>query len=210
MSTSDDTPAPAPAPAGEAPTTEVPPAPFVPTAPVAPPPGPDAAAADGEPTPAPAFPAYGAYTPAPVEPQAPGDPVRGLLAGAGVAVAGAIAWGLVVYLTKYEIGLLAVAVGYAVGWTVHRVGRVASQSTAAIAAVLAAAGILLGFVITTVAAIAAAFDLGFFETVSRINDTGSWGAAFSDSVTGTDWLFLAIGAFSAYSLVARSRTQRRR
>ena len=157
-----------------------------------------------------AFPEYGAYKHAPVERQEPGDPVRGLLAGAAVAIAGAIAWGLIVYLTKYEVGLLAVVIGYAVGYTVHRVGRIASQGTAIAAAVLAGAGILLGFLVTTVVAVASAFDLGFFEAASRITDTGSWGEALRDSVTGVDWFFLAIGAFSAYSLVTRSRSQRRR
>src|SRR5205814_741193 len=69
------------------------------------------------------FPEYGAYSPPAQEPPPPpGDPLRGLLAGAGVALLGAVLWAVVVYLSKYEIGILAVVIGYGVGYAVHRVG----------------------------------------------------------------------------------------
>jgi hypothetical protein len=122
---------------------------------------------------------------------------------------GAIAWGLVVYLTKYEIGLLAVVIGYAVGYTVHRVAGAASQSTAIAAGLLAGAGILLGFLFIGIAIVAQAFNVGLFDAIRIANDIG-WGDVFSHTVDAMSWLFLAIGAFSAYSLVARSRPQRRR
>ena len=156
------------------------------------------------------FPEYGAYTPPVPGPTASGDPLRGLLVGAGVAVVGAILWALVVYLTKYEIGLIAVAIGYAVGYVVHRVGGVASQTTAIVAAVLAAGGIVLGFVLTTVAGVAQVAGVGFFDAVNLISDHNAWGTALSDSVSGMDWLFLAIGAFSAWRLVAGQRRVPRR
>jgi hypothetical protein len=157
------------------------------------------------------FPEYGAYTPAPVaEPAGPGDPLRGLLAGAGVAVLGAILWAVVVYLSKYEIGIIALVIGYAVGYVVHRVGGVATQATAIGAALLAAAGILLGFVLTTVAAVAQVNGVGFFDAVSLISDNSDWGTALSSSVTGVDWLFLLIGAFAAWRLVAGQRRPPRR
>ena len=113
-------------------------------------------------------------------------------------------------LTKYEIGLIAVAIGYAVGYVVHRVGGVASQTTAIVAAVLAAGGIVLGFVLTTVAGVAQVVGVGFFDAVNLISDHNAWGTALSDSVSGMDWLFLAIGAFSAWRLVAGQRRVPRR
>jgi hypothetical protein len=157
------------------------------------------------------FPEYGAYTPAPVEqPAGPGDPLRGLLAGAGVAVLGAVLWAVVVYLTKYEVGLIAVVIGYGVGFVVHRVSGVASQATAIGAALLAAVGILIGFVLTTVAGVAQELHIGFFDAVNLISDNNLWGRALGDSVTGLDWLFLGIGAFAAWRLVAGQRRPPRR
>jgi hypothetical protein len=151
-------------------------------------------------------PEYGAYTPAVPEPApVPGDPLRGLLAGALVAVLGAIVWGIAVYVTNYEIGILAVLIGYAVGYTVHRVGGVASTGTAVAAAALAAVGISLGFVVTTLAALAKFLQIGFFDAVNATTDTIGWGNLLSHSVTGLDWAFLAIGAFAAFRLVARQR-----
>jgi hypothetical protein len=43
-----------------------------------------------------------------------------VLAGAGVAVAGAVVWGLIAYLTKYELSLMAVFLGAAVGAVIFR------------------------------------------------------------------------------------------
>jgi hypothetical protein len=157
------------------------------------------------------FPEYGVYRPADEEPPPPpGDPLRGILAGLGVAVVGAILWAVVVYLTKYEVGLLAVVIGYGVGYVVHRVGKVASQGMAITSAALAAAGILLGFVLTTVAAVAQVAGVGFFDAVNLISDNNAWGTALGDSVNGLDWLFLAVGAFAAWRLVAGQRRPPRR
>ena len=72
-----------------------------------------------------------------------------------------------------------------VGYAVHRVGGVASQATAIVAAVLAALGIVLGFVLTTVAGVAQVAGVGFFDAVNLISDHRSPGGRLSsDSVSG--------------------------
>ena len=163
-----------------------------------------------QPPPAQPWQAYGTYTPPVVEPVVPADPVRGLLAGAGVALVGAVLWALVVYATSYEIGFLAVLIGYGVGYAVHRAGRVASTGVAAAAALVAAAGILLGFVLTGVAVVAKVAGVGLMDAVNLVSDRLGWGNLISDSITGVDWLFLAIGAFAAFRLVTGQRVTTRR
>ena len=153
------------------------------------------------------FPEYGAYTPAPPEPDpVPGDPLRGLLAGAAAALLGAIVWAALVYITKWELGIVAVGVGYGVGYVVHRVGRVASTGVALAAAALAAVGILFGFVLSQLVAGMEVLHGSFLEAVDFVGQYIGWGEfiikAPGDALA---WAFLAIGAFAAFRLVAQQR-----
>jgi len=69
----------------------------------------------------------------------------GLLAGAGVAFAGGLAWAAVVLATHYDIGFLAWFVGAATGLTVLWISRGPVGGLACVAAgLLAGAGLLLG------------------------------------------------------------------
>jgi len=77
--------------------------------------------------------------------QRPGSPGMAVLAGFGVAVAGAVVWGLVAYVTKYQLGLLAVVLGYGVGAAVFRAGgRDKNTGLAVASAALAVFGCALG------------------------------------------------------------------
>jgi hypothetical protein len=68
-----------------------------------------------------------------------------VLAGFGVAVAGAVVWGLVAYVIKYQLSLLAVVLGYGVGAAVFRAGgRDKNIGLAVASAVLAVFGCALG------------------------------------------------------------------
>jgi hypothetical protein len=78
-----------------------------------------------------------------------------LLAGAGAAVAGAFAWGLITYVTRHQFSLVAILVGVAVGYTVGRF-RPGQASTAVASGVLALLGCALGtFLALIFAALAA-------------------------------------------------------
>jgi hypothetical protein len=138
---------------------------------------------------------------------APGkaDPLRGILAGLIAAVVGAALWALLVALTHYEIGILAVAVGYGVGWAVHRFGGVASTGLAAGAAALAAFGVLLGFILAGLFLGAHEAHIGVMDAVQIVSSDIGWPKFIGDSVGGIGWLFLAIGAFAAFRLVAQQR-----
>ena len=180
--------------------------------PTAPPTAPPTAAPTAPPT-DPAEPAaYGAYVApgaapasAPEAPARSGDLLGGVLAGVIAAVVGAALWALVVAVTHYEIGLIAVVVGWGVGYAVHRFGGPASVNLAAVAAVLAAIGILAGFVLGSL--VPGAHDLGggFFDAVDFVSSQIGWGTFITQSVGGVGWLFLAIGAFGAFRLVAQQR-----
>lgn len=137
---------------------------------------------------------------------APGsaDPLRGVLAGLVAAVLGAAAWALLVLLTHYEIGFVAIFLGYGVGWAVHRFGGVASTGLAVASAALAAMGILLGFVLAQIFVGAHDAGIGVMDAVDTVTSDIGWGTFITHSVTGLGWLFLALGAYSAFRIVAQS------
>jgi len=68
---------------------------------------------------------------------------RALLAGAGAATAGAVAWAVISYLTSHQFSLLAILVGVAVGYAVRRF-RPGDAAAAAGAAAEALLGCALG------------------------------------------------------------------
>jgi hypothetical protein len=71
--------------------------------------------------------------------------VPAALAGLAAAVAGAVAWTIVVVVTDFELGIVAWAIGFAVGWAVALAAQgrrgLPLQVVAVVAALL---GILLG------------------------------------------------------------------
>ena len=83
-------------------------------------------------------------TPAPAIEEG-GSRVGALAAAVLAALGGGLVWAGVVIVTKYDVGILAWLVGAATGYAVHRLGgSTVTVADRAIAAVLAACGILLG------------------------------------------------------------------
>ncbi|MBK7142815.1 MAG: hypothetical protein IPH75_12125 [bacterium] len=68
----------------------------------------------------------------------------GLLGGAMAAFFGAIAWAIVTYLTNFQIGFMAIGIGFAVGWTVRKFGEGVDKLFGVIGALLAVLGCIAG------------------------------------------------------------------
>lgn len=83
--------------------------------------------------------------PSPVQPEPGGLTALALLAGLVAAIAGGIAWGLVVKWTDYEVGIAAWGVGALVGFAVATAaGRRRGEDLQLAAVVFALLGVLLG------------------------------------------------------------------
>lgn len=116
-----------------------------------------------------------------------------LSAGAGAALVGAVAWGLITYLTKHQYSVLAVVLGLAVGAIIARLGP--GDMTAAVgSAVIALFGAVLGTILATVfflmhEGIGLGTVLAHFGTVLSITRK-------SEDFLG--YLFLALAAFFGF------------
>ena len=121
--------------------------------------------------------------------------IRQVLAlAAGVALAGAVVWGVLAYLTKHQYSLIALGVGVGIGYVVRRYRRGDAVASAA-AAVLAVVGCVLGtFVALVLVAMRDGAKLGAIVGHPNVivqaypSSVGSLGIVF--------WLMAAVAAFT--------------
>ncbi len=72
----------------------------------------------------------------------------GALGGIGAAALGAWVWAMVAYYTDYQIGWMAIGVGFLVGYSVRQFGKGVDTSFGVIGAVFSLAGCLAGNLLT--------------------------------------------------------------
>jgi hypothetical protein len=131
--------------------------------------------------------------------------VGGFLAGAVAALVGAGAWALVTVLTGYQIGFMAIGVGFLVGLAVQFAGKGMDKIFGVMGAVLALIGCLLGNYFTVVYFVGEAEGLGFFDTLSQISP-----AAIPELMMVTfspmDLIFYGIAVYEGFKLSFRKIT----
>jgi len=142
--------------------------------------------------PQPGFPvAPVAPAPAPVA----GNSALGVLAAVGAGVLSAILYGLIVGLTKHEIGYAAVGVGFLVGIAAGRVGG-RSQTLPVISVIVSVAAVYLGQLIGEAMLgakeIGVSFSTIFFDHFDVVQ------AAWKDEADPLTFVFFAIAAYVAF------------
>jgi hypothetical protein len=132
--------------------------------------------------------------------------VGGLLAGAVAALVGAGVWALVTVLTGYQIGFMAIGVGFLVGLAVQFFGKGINKIFGVMGAALALIGCLLGNYFTIVHFVGEAEGLGFFDTLTKINP-----AAIPELMAITfspmDLVFYGIAVYEGFKLSFRKITE---
>lgn len=129
-----------------------------------------------------------------------------VLAGFAAALAGAGVWTLVTVVTEYQIGWMAVGVGFLVGMAVRFAGKGLDMTYGVIGAILALLGCLLGNLFTVCWFVAEAESMAFMGVVSSLN----FGVA-ADMITATfapmDLLFYGIAVYEGFKLSIRPITE---
>ncbi len=130
----------------------------------------------------------------------------GLLAGIGAAVVGAAIWAAITFATHFQIGWMAIGVGFLVGIAVRKYGHGIDMSFGIMGAILALLGCLAGNLFATCASIAGHFEIGYWEVISQLN---------FDAVTNImvetfhpmDVLFYGIALYAGYKHSFHTLTQ---
>lgn len=126
----------------------------------------------------------------------------GLLAGAVAALAGAAAWAAVTVTTNYQIGFMALGVGFLVGLAVRLAGKGIDRSFAVAGALLALAGCLLGNLLTVSQLIASEEGMELLAVLGQLSP-----AITLDLMVATfqpmDLLFYGLAVYEGYKLSPR-------
>lgn len=127
----------------------------------------------------------------------------GILAGGIAALIGAALWAIITVTTEYQIGFMAVGVGYLVGAAVGKFGHGQTNTFRIAGAALALAGCVLGNFFTIIGFVSARQGLGFFEMLTHIDYTAIPGVMAS-AASPMDFLFYAIAIYEGYKLSVKS------
>jgi hypothetical protein len=121
----------------------------------------------------------------------------GLVAGLAAAAIGAGLWALVTVVTGYQIGWMAVGVGFLVGWAVRIAGKGTTSTFQVLGAALALGGCLVGNLLTICVVASRKFEISPTEMVLRLTPdfvVDVMSATFSP----IDLLFYALAIYAGY------------
>ena len=114
-------------------------------------------------------------TPQPITAPKPAGPVAvvenlpmGFMAGLVAAAIGAGLWALVTIITGFQIGWMAVGVGFLVGWAVRVGGKGTHRAFGIMGALLALGGCAVGNLLTIIVVAARHFEIPLLAVFSRL------------------------------------------
>jgi hypothetical protein len=121
----------------------------------------------------------------------------GILGGMVAAAVGAAIWAVITALTNFQIGWMAVGVGFLVGYAVRMCGKGIDKSFKFAGAALSLLGCLAGNLFTICIVISRHQHIPFFQILSRLNP-----AIVADLMKATfnpmDVLFYGIAVYEGY------------
>ena len=130
----------------------------------------------------------------------------GLLAGLFAAIAGAAIWAIVTALTGYQIGWMAVGVGFLVGLAVRSLGKGIDKIFGVMGALLGLFGCLLGNLLAVCYFISDAMGIAYFDVVMQLTPAIAI-EILQDTFTPIDLLFYGIAIYEAYRFSFRNITE---
>lgn len=126
----------------------------------------------------------------------------GAIAGAAAALIGAAAWAAVTVFTHYQIGWMAVGVGFLVAFAVRTFGKGLDGVFGIVGAGLALLGCLVGNLLAVCGMVAQQEDLGLLEILSRL-DMQIAQELMTATFSPLDLLFYGIAVYEGYKLSFR-------
>ena len=120
-----------------------------------------------------------------------------VVGGAVSALIGAAIWAVVTVSTGYQIGWMAVGVGFLVGMAVRFLGQGQTQAFGIVGAAFALLGCVMGNVLSGIGFIAQEYEMGYMEALANFN----FGATFdllAAMFSPMDLLFYAIAVYEGF------------
>lgn len=131
----------------------------------------------------------------------------GFLAGLGAACIGAVVWAMITGLSGYQIGFMAIGVGFLVGYAVRYFGKGIDKTFGFVGAALSLLGCLAGNLLAVCIMVAQQESIGLGEVLGTL----SMGAAVDllvQTFSPMDLLFYGIAVYYGYRFSFRSLTDK--
>ena len=134
------------------------------------------------------------------------DFTKAILAGAVATIIGAALWGLITSLTGYQIGYMALGVGFLVGMAIRYAGKGIDPEYGYLGAVLSLVGCFFGNYLGVILYVAKSSNVDFFAAYKLINTVDSVSGLMMESFGVIDFLFYGIAIYEGYKFSFRPIT----
>ena len=125
-------------------------------------------------------------------------------AALGASLIGAVLWAVITVATKYQIGFMAIGVGFLVGWAVHRTGRSGAPVLGYVGAAFALFGCLLGNLLTIAGMVSAETATPLSQALAGLLLQPATAVdAMKESFDAMDLVFYAIAVYEGYKFGRR-------
>lgn len=131
--------------------------------------------------------------------------LRGFLGGAAAALVGAAIWAGVTFGTGFQIGWMAVGVGFLVGIAIRLTGKGVDPKFGIMGALLSLAGCLVGNYLTVCAIVAKEMHVPFFDLLTGV-DFNFILVVMKETFNPIDLVFYALAVFEGYRFSIRGLT----
>lgn len=128
-----------------------------------------------------------------------------IIGGLLVTIVSAVIWAIITVATKYQIGYMAIAVGFLVGMAVRFFGAGIDQKFGILGAVLSLVGCLLGNLLSQIGFIAHEYSYSYLEVLSML-DFSIVKDVMIESFSPMDILFYGIAIYEGYRFSFRNIT----
>lgn len=130
-----------------------------------------------------------------------------IFAGIFIGVLAAFGWAAITVITEFQIGLVAIAIGLAVGFGMRFFGKGIDQIFGISGGIIALISCILGNLFSILGFIAINEDLGFFETFINFDFSYSF-ELLAETASPMDLIFYGIAAFEGYKFSFRQFTSK--
>ena len=123
----------------------------------------------------------------------------GAVGGIAAAAVGAIVWAIITVVTGYQIGWMAIGVGFLVGYAVKLLGKGVDPAFGYVAAAIALAGCLAGNLLTVVIMVSRQENMEILTLLSRLTPSIT-ADIMKETFQPMDVLFYGIAIYEAYKI----------
>ncbi len=134
--------------------------------------------------------------------------MRGIFAGVAAGIVGAAVWAIVTVMTQYQIGWMAVGVGFLVGYAVRLLGKGMTKTFGVLGATCALCGCVLGNVLSVCGFVSREESVPFLlVAVNVLLQPAMIFEMLKATFSPMDLLFYGIAVYEGYRLSFRQITQ---